>query len=578
MSSSNNNKYFVFWGGAFLGLIAFLVIYGTSMLNVTNDSLIINGYLEMDIAQHYAGWMLYRSSPWQFPLGVGQNISYPFGSAVSYTDSVPIFAIFFKLIRNFLPETFQYFGLFVLLCYMLQGAFGGLLANLFKDDIFINLLCSAIFVFSPVMIERAFRHCGLTAHFLILSALYYYFKNKGRTDYKASVPFFIINALAITIHPYFLPFTFAIMFAFYVENFFIEKRYISSILYVIASIVVTLFVGYSIGAFYISGSMSTIGYGMFNMNLNALHNPISKGFDNWSAVLEIKPNLTYQVEAFNYLGLGVICFIPVSCVLYLLKYKTDFFKTCFNFLKNYFGIIFSTSALLIFALGDWITFGGLKIIRLPIPNSLINGLFGIFRANGRFGWLLVYMIVIFVIYVISQRNNKIFSYIMLITLLFIQVYDMRNVIASKHAYFTGAEGDLQKQVYAEILHNSFWDDAAEKYELVHMISSDVNNSSIAIAVKFGKNNHAVNTSFEARQNVKNIDMLNNKLIDDIINGSLEESTLVLINNLTDDIKSAAEKNDYSIYLIENIYAICSNRFTDSMLQQYQTEGQFEIIC
>ena len=578
LNHKKNNTTVVFTVGAFIGLIIFIAIYGLDIVNVTNDSLIINGYLEKDIAQHYAGWMLFRNSPWQFPLGVGQNISYPFGSAVSYTDSIPLFAIFFKVFRNFLPETFQYFGIFVMLCFMLQGAFGGLLTNLFNKNIIVNALASAVFVLSPIMIERAFRHCALTAHFLILSALYYYFKNKGRTDFKATIPFFIINALAITIHPYFLPFTFGIMFAFCVENFVLHKKYITSPAYVLLSIVFTLFVGYSIGAFYISGSMSSIGYGMFSMNLNALHNPVSKGFENWSAILEIKPNVSYQIEGFNYLGLGIIAFIPVVCILYLIIYKKEFFSTALSFAINNFGIIFSTLALLVFAVGDWITFGGLQIVRLPIPQQLIDGIFGIFRANGRFGWLLVYSIVIFTTFILGKIKNRNISALLLCVLLFVQVFDMRGVLSSKNAYFTSSEGDLQKQVYNEILKNSFWDDAAEKYEVGHMISSYIGNSSIEIAIKFGKNNHAVNTCFEARQNTDIIDEINNNIINSIMNGTLEDNMFVIIRDVGENIVSAAKEHNYSIYSVENMYAICSNKFTDEEITIYKNEGNFQVVC
>lgn len=348
MIDSSNKKNSIFIVGMLIGAAVFVCIYGTDILNFTNDSMFINGYIEKDVVQHYTGWMLYRNSPWQFPLGVGQNMAFPYGSAVSYTDSIPLFAMLFKLLRGFLPAAFQYFGMFVLLCFMMQGGFGALLASLFNDNLFTDAVAAAVFAFSPVMIERAFRHCGLTAHFLILSALYYYFKNKGRTDFRAVIPFFVINAVAITIHPYFLPFTFGIMFAFSVENFLIHGRYVSAPAYVIASIVVTLAVGYAIGAFYVGGSMSSIGYGLYSMNLNAMFNPVSQGFDNWSAILEIKPSFTYettagalygQIEGFNYLGLGVLAFIPVAGIAFLVSSGRKCFAKILEFIKYNFGII-----------------------------------------------------------------------------------------------------------------------------------------------------------------------------------------------------------------------------------------------
>ena len=465
------------------------------------------------------------------------------------------------------------------MCFMLQGAFGGLLANLFNKNIGVNILSSVVFVFTPIMIERAFRHCALTAHFLILSALYYYFKNKGRTDFKATIPFFIINALAITIHPYFLPFTFGIMFAFCIENFLLHKKYVSSMGYILMSIASTLFVGYVIGAFYTPGSLSNIGYGTFNMNLNALHNPISNGFSNWSSVLEIKPHvILFQIEGFNYLGLGIIVFVFISTLLYLLSCKKDIFKVTFNFIKNNFGIIFSTTALLVFAVGDWLSFGGLRFFHIPFPQDWIDGIFGIFRANGRFGWLLVYSIVIFVIFNLSKIKNNKLAVALISVLLFIQIFDMRGVLASKNAYFTSKDGDLQAQVYHSVLKNSFWDDLSEKYEVCTHVKTNIPNSNIEMAVKFGKNNHASNSGFEARVDERKAWQLHSDVYKRVANGTLADNEVIIADWIpTDGTYDNIVKNNYSAFCVEGDYIICNNKFTEAELQQYMAEGNFEII-
>lgn len=566
MVNKKRNKAFVFILGMLIGRIVFVTIYGTGILDVTNDSLIANGYIEKDMMQHYTGWMLFRNSPWQFPLGVGQNIAYPYGSAVSYTDSIPLFAVFFKIFNNFLPETFQYFGLFVILCFMLQGGFAALLADMFNTDLLGDCLVAAILTFSPVMIERAFRHCSLTAHFLVLAALYYYFRNKGRNDIKGLMPFFIINALAITIHPYFLPFTFGIMFAFCLENFILHKKFISSVMYIISSIACTLLVGYAIGAFYVGGSMSSIGYGLYSMNLNALFNPISQGFDNWSSVLEIKPNFSYQttasawygqIEGFNYLGLGVLAFIPVSVLLFVVKRKKNIFRDILEFVLHNFGIIFSTAALTIFALGDWITYGGLKIFRLPIPDSIIFGIFGIFRANGRFGWLLVYMIVGVVIYCILSYVPVKVSAVLLAVLLVLQSYDMRGVISDKKAYFTGESRYSATQDVPALLKSSFWDTAAQQFDVVYRTYEPVDNKCIEIAQKFAAEGKGVNTAFEARVDHDAFAAMAQDVRQRILNGELEENVLVLLIDCDEEFAKTAESNGYTVSFVDNIYAINS---------------------
>lgn len=109
--------------GALIGAVLFVLIYGFSVLNVTNDAWLLTG---KDLQQHYIGWKYYRDAAWNFPIGLHDGLTHPYMVSVLYTDSIPLFAIFFKALSPLLPETFQYFGLFGLMCYMLNGGFAGI--------------------------------------------------------------------------------------------------------------------------------------------------------------------------------------------------------------------------------------------------------------------------------------------------------------------------------------------------------------------------------------------------------------------------------------------------------------------
>ena len=88
-------------------VIAFLLVYGVTPLDVTNDAWIMAGYDEYDLIQHYAGWVMFRSSEWSFPLGLIKNMAVGTGTMLTFTDSIPIVAILCKGIEGLLPETFQ---------------------------------------------------------------------------------------------------------------------------------------------------------------------------------------------------------------------------------------------------------------------------------------------------------------------------------------------------------------------------------------------------------------------------------------------------------------------------------------
>ena len=55
-------------------------------------------------------WFFFKNDIWRFPLGSNPNYGYGFGSSIVYTDSLPIFALVFKLLKPLIPTNFQYFS------------------------------------------------------------------------------------------------------------------------------------------------------------------------------------------------------------------------------------------------------------------------------------------------------------------------------------------------------------------------------------------------------------------------------------------------------------------------------------
>jgi hypothetical protein len=89
-----------------LVVLSFALLYGFDIVNVTNDSWLYNEV--GDMSQHYLGWLYYRKAPWSFPIGLQEGITYPYSFSVIYMDSIPIFALLFKMLSPVLPEVCQY--------------------------------------------------------------------------------------------------------------------------------------------------------------------------------------------------------------------------------------------------------------------------------------------------------------------------------------------------------------------------------------------------------------------------------------------------------------------------------------
>ena len=130
-----------------IGFIGFLLVVGISTLNVQNIAWLSKG----DALFNYVGWEIFRQSPWTNPIGLNPNYGLEFGSSIVYSDSVPILAILFKLFSSLLGHPFQYFGIWLLLCFILQAFFGLKLAELITKNKWLQLCISVIFLFAPAM-------------------------------------------------------------------------------------------------------------------------------------------------------------------------------------------------------------------------------------------------------------------------------------------------------------------------------------------------------------------------------------------------------------------------------------------
>ncbi len=313
--------------GCLVGGLVFICIFGFSVVDVTNvgwlyDSSSTEGL--WDLTQHYLGWVYYRKSPWAFPLGLMQGLN---TSAVSvvYTDSIPLFAVIFKCLSPLLPETFQYFGLFELMSYILMGGFGALFLRRFTDDLISCQASALLFSISPCMLKRVFYHSALSAHFLVVAAICLWVwrdilleKRNGKRGYLRFL-WTLLICVASAINAYFVPMVLGIMLCGLLQELLEKKIKIKKIVADIACPVFSMgLLCYILGYFYGDVSASTTGLENLSFNLLQFFNPGNDlcvidhrnyifSTQNYSSFLSTLPTISgWQEEGFSYLGLGMI--------------------------------------------------------------------------------------------------------------------------------------------------------------------------------------------------------------------------------------------------------------------------------
>lgn len=501
----------LFFVGVCLGILAFLCIYGVQPLDITNDTFCRGGYLEKDIQQHYAGWLFYRQDALSFPLGIAKNINAPQGVSVAYTDSIPLLAVLCRPLANAIGGTFQYFGWFTLLCFALQGGFGALLCSLFAKGMLLPLLGSLLYVFSPILYERAFRHTSLGAQWLILASLYLYFTLRREKRF-ASIGLFLINVIVIGIHPYFLPMTYAITLALLLEYAVKTHHWRMPVLFLAGNMGCTLLLGWMLGFFY--GTATSGGqalYGYFSMNLNALWNPVGVNGTVYSRLLPAQHQVNGNYDAFAYLGLGILIALPVVLVWKRRRVGAH--------LREHWALCMVCLVLTAFAISHVITANGATILTIPLPGRWIQFL-STFRSGGRLFWPVYDLLVLSAFAGIVRLPRPVLATVVLVA---VQIWDISPGLWQRHQDMKSA---METAAFPSQLQSDFWDVAAKRYTHLESVEG-LQDDALHLALWAADSGMTTDDPFAARYDAAALDTSRQETLQALSDGTLQQDTLYL---------------------------------------------------
>ena len=356
-----------------LGVALFFSRFGWKILNPTQIDWLMS---RNDPGSYYLIWSFFRHEPWGFPLGEVSSYLYPLGTSVPLVDGLPLLAFPMKLISGILPVPFQYYGLWLLLCYGLQAFFGQRLARLALGDNLGSALGGLLFLLTPAFLYRQ-GHIALSSHWVLLAGIYLYLLGQemgNRRFYRSWGALLFVVAL---IHPYL---TVMVLVFFLAAN--VDRHGQWSVLHraliTVGGIVGVVFIWWVAGYFVGMGSeaITTEGFGKFSANLNTFINPMGKG-----DLLRERALLDGQYEGYSYLGVGWLLLLAASLFMLGIFRKPE---------KRHVLVLVSVVALFIFALSNKIVLGGRVLLEYEVPEFL-ETLTQTFRASGRFTWPLIYV-------------------------------------------------------------------------------------------------------------------------------------------------------------------------------------------
>ena len=418
----------IFLVGGIIGAFIFVLCYGWKILDVTYDSWLFTG---SDITQHYIGWKFYRAADWTFPIGMMDNILYPSTSCIIFTDSIPLFAIFFKLFSPILPETFQYFGIWGIFSYFMMGALAAMIVRKSTKSQILCYMGSVIFAFSPYVAQRMFAHTALAGHWILLIGIFIWiYKPYFSTFKRKLLAWGIALITGSLIHIYFVPMILVLMFGFCLQDVFEKCDWKADLVIAPVCIIFDLIVLYVVGAFSTGGFSDGPGLGKYSANVNSLINS-----NNRTLLLNPLPILEGQDEGFGYLGLGIILVLAISLILIINKYiKIKRQKNILNQYKTEISYAISMFVVvIIFLVLAWsptIVLGERVLFTIEYPAFVLK-ILNIFRASGRFMWPVSYLLMFFSIMSIVRYCSSRIQYGIICGALLIQVIDMSSLTLNK---------------------------------------------------------------------------------------------------------------------------------------------------
>ncbi|MFC4819380.1 DUF6311 domain-containing protein [Dokdonella ginsengisoli] len=368
--------------GAACGLIFFARTLGTALADPTA----IGWLLGADLAQHYSGWAMFRDAPWHWPPGLMPELWYPVGTSIAYTDSLPLLALLLKPLSPWLPQPFQYIGLWLMGNCVLQGGVAALLLTRTTRRPAAILAGAMLFVSAPLLISRL-GHDTLTTQWLLLLSLWFYFRTDPPVRLAAEMrPWLLIAGAAILVHPYLASMAVAIQVAYWIRRVSIDRartpRDAAIALGVTLAVLVALL--WFSGAMVIRSADSAggVAYGRYSFNLLGFFNPMGH-----SRLLPTLPSLPEQYEGFAFPGLGVLAlglWLLVDAVLRRRPPRLE---------PSWRPLALVAFALCLFAASSVTAIGSLVLLDRPIDSPL----FGPFRASGRFVWIAYYALILLVV-------------------------------------------------------------------------------------------------------------------------------------------------------------------------------------
>jgi hypothetical protein len=505
------------------GLVAFFAIVGPRVLDPRNLAWLKSG----DPSTHYLGWAFFRQSDWTLPPGANPDYGLELSSSIVYSDSIPLLALFFKTFDGWLPTPFQYLGLWLLACFLLQSYFAWKLVGLISTDTLLRLPASILLVVSPPMLARLGGHWSLVGHFLILAALYLALRP---TLERRRLAWAALLATATLVHAYFIAMVGAIWLADLAARAWQRNLSLRAALIEAPGLLLLVVITAWLGGYFAIASGLADGsfYGYYRANLLTFIDPGA-----WSYLLRDLPESDGDYEGFNYLGLGLLL-LALLAIPRLQAAGIEYRKAC----ARHGWLLAALLLLGAFAFTNKLGLGTLNF-SIPVPD-LVSRAAETFRSSGRMLWPAFYMLVLAILYATVKGNQRRAAAVLLVLAVAVQVLDTRAAWRGLRGNLMTARDDALVSAPAD----PFWEEAALHYRNLRVLPpANIPRHWVNIAAFAADHGMATNAVYLARLDhdaFANAAALSDTML---ATGNYDEDTLYILDDSVVEQARASVKPD-----------------------------------
>ncbi len=518
-----------------LGAAAFCLATGGGILFPTNLDFLQHG----DPAQHYVGWSFFRDTPWlQLPPGANPAYGGEIGSSIVFTDSIPLLAFFFKPWSRLLPESFQYTGMWTLLCFCLQAWFARALLARWTANRWLQLIGTAFFVLAPPFLWRLRGHFALLGQWLILAGFWLYLARR-----HSLARWCALAAVAALVHAYLWCMVMAIWAAdLWQRRATGELDQRQTLRSLTAAAAASLATMWCAGYFMVGGSFGASGYGFYRLNLAAFLD--SDG--DWSRLLPDVPQAPGDYEGFAFFGLSMLLLAAFAIALWLRQGAAPISRARLR------PLLWLAAGLSVLAISNHVGIGAYKLFSMRLPFRIMT-VASILRSSGRLIWPVYYLAYLAVFRIVLQRavgavqRRAVMAGLALLAL---QIFDSSRAYAMLRDRLAGVEPP------PAVLRSAFWAEAARLYRgIVVVLPGGDDERSLPLARLAAEAGMTIDSGYFSRTDAAEVRRLRAAVLREVLSGRLDPQKLYVFGDEHAVLAAASARADDAVATVDGFQVL-----------------------